>query len=238
MSILPLHCYQIRGQPTLIAVEQTSARHCWQQSHIIRSENCSTAICYIMATASSSARSKIPTVLSELRSGIFGTAHNPSNARTGAKYLRRRLKGPSAVAYYPKTLRLATINAETPWNRFANWEGDSNSTFKARVLASNAASAGQGGENQDGTWAVAQGAQIQEGEEARPRIWAAQMNQLSADQVVPGPRWTEVERQPGAGWVHDEKERVRMEEVELKRAMGRGPPKKGTSTKLCSRLPR
>jgi hypothetical protein len=157
-----------------------------------------------MATASSSARSKIPTVLSELRSGIFGTAHNPSNARTGAKYLRRRLKGPSAVAYYPKTLRLATINAETPWNRFANWEG---------------------------TWAVAQGAETQEGEEARPRIWAAQMNQLSADQVVPGPRWTEVERQPGAGWVHDEKERVRMEEVELKRAMGRGPPKKGTSTK-------
>ena len=186
-----------------------------------------------MASASSSARANLPAVLSELRSGIFGTAHNPNNARTGAKYLRRRLRGPSAVAYYPRQLTLATLNAETPWNRFANWEGDSAGNFKARVLGSSGASAAQSGENQDGTWAVTApsngSAEPKEGEAAPQRVWAAQMNQLPAGEVVPGSKWTEVERLAGAGWVHDEKEQVRMEEVEMKRAMGRGPPKKGES---------
>lgn len=182
------------------------------------------------STAVSSSRTKTPAVLSELRSSIFGTAHNPTAARTGSKYLRRRLRGPSAVAYYPKTISLASLNAETPWNRFANWQGDSAGTFKARVLATGA-SASQRGENQDGTWAVTKtGAEGEgEGSDAPSRVWAAQMNQVSADEVVPGAKWTEVERISGAGWVHDEKERVRMEEVELKLAMGRGPPKKGES---------
>ncbi|KAH7106187.1 mitochondrial ribosomal subunit S27-domain-containing protein [Auriculariales sp. MPI-PUGE-AT-0066] len=37
-----------------------------------------------------------------LRASIFQTAFNPTNARTGAKYLKRRLRGPSMLQYYPK----------------------------------------------------------------------------------------------------------------------------------------
>lgn len=140
------------------------------------------------------------------------------------------------MAYYPTTFNLATLNAETPWNRFANWEGDSPNAFKSRVLASGAASAAQKGDDMDGTWAVTKSAsttgssgEVTDGQEAEQRIWASQTNQLPAASVVPDMKWTQVERLPGAGWVQDEKERVRMEEVEMKRAMGRGPPKKGTS---------
>lgn len=58
------------------------------------------------------------------------------------------------------------------------------------------------------------------------RVWAAQLTQLPASELV-APGKVEVARIPGAGWVDDAKERVRAEEVEMRRAMGRGPPKKG-----------
>ncbi|EJD48631.1 hypothetical protein AURDEDRAFT_162086 [Auricularia subglabra TFB-10046 SS5] len=37
-----------------------------------------------------------------LRANIFQTSYNPTNVRTGAKYLKARLRGPSMIAYYPK----------------------------------------------------------------------------------------------------------------------------------------
>lgn len=45
------------------------------------------------------------------------------------------------------------------------------------------------------------------------------------EQVPAG--FSEVTRIRGAGWVDDARERTRREEVEIMRAMGRGPPKKG-----------
>lgn len=39
--------------------------------------------------------------LAHLRSSIFQTSYNPTSQRTGAKYLKSRLRGPSMVAYYP-----------------------------------------------------------------------------------------------------------------------------------------
>ncbi|KDQ59804.1 hypothetical protein JAAARDRAFT_68375 [Jaapia argillacea MUCL 33604] len=44
--------------------------------------------------------------LTRLRSSIFQTAYNPSSIRTGAKYLRRRLRGPSMIKYYPMRLTI------------------------------------------------------------------------------------------------------------------------------------
>lgn len=38
-----------------------------------------------------------------VQSQVFGTSYNPSNVRTGLKYLRRPLKGPSAVDYIMPT---------------------------------------------------------------------------------------------------------------------------------------
>ena len=45
--------------------------------------------------------------LRQTQSRIFNTIYNPTQARTGAKILRQRLKGPSLAAYYPR--RVATF---------------------------------------------------------------------------------------------------------------------------------
>lgn len=45
--------------------------------------------------------------LIQLRCRIFQTSYNPTSVRTGAKYLRRRLIGPSLLKYYPEELDVA-----------------------------------------------------------------------------------------------------------------------------------
>jgi Mitochondrial ribosomal subunit S27 len=52
--------------------------------------------------------------LSRLRCSIFQTTYNPSSTRTGAKYLRARLCGPSMVKYYPPVINLSQISREFP----------------------------------------------------------------------------------------------------------------------------
>jgi small subunit ribosomal protein S33 len=50
--------------------------------------------------------------LTRLRSVIFQTSYNPTSQRTGAKYLKRRLRGPSMIDYYPQQLSISAINKE------------------------------------------------------------------------------------------------------------------------------
>ncbi|KAI0294675.1 mitochondrial ribosomal subunit S27-domain-containing protein [Multifurca ochricompacta] len=50
--------------------------------------------------------------LTRLRSVIFQTSYNPTSQRTGAKYLKRRLRGPSMMDYYPQQLSISAINKE------------------------------------------------------------------------------------------------------------------------------
>ncbi|KAJ7695117.1 mitochondrial ribosomal subunit S27-domain-containing protein [Mycena rosella] len=57
--------------------------------------------------------SKMKTI-TRLRCEIFQTSYNPKNLRTGAKYLRSRLRGPSMMEYYPKTISLADVKRECP----------------------------------------------------------------------------------------------------------------------------
>ncbi|TFK65340.1 hypothetical protein BDN72DRAFT_871842 [Pluteus cervinus] len=52
--------------------------------------------------------------LTRLRCSIFQTSYNPAGIRTGAKYLRARLRGPSVVKYYPQELNLAEIARKYP----------------------------------------------------------------------------------------------------------------------------
>ncbi|KAF8528164.1 mitochondrial ribosomal subunit S27-domain-containing protein [Hysterangium stoloniferum] len=52
--------------------------------------------------------------LTRLRCSIFATAYNPTSQRTGAKYLRARLRGPSMVNYYPTSIRIHDINKAFP----------------------------------------------------------------------------------------------------------------------------
>jgi small subunit ribosomal protein S33 len=52
--------------------------------------------------------------LARLRCSIFNTTFNPTSTRTGAKYLRARLRGPSMVQYYPERLSMRHLNAMFP----------------------------------------------------------------------------------------------------------------------------
>jgi hypothetical protein len=61
-----------------------------------------------------SATGKRLATLNQVRATLFQTAFNPTNVRTGAKYLRRRLRGPAMVAYYPPKLDLADIVKRYP----------------------------------------------------------------------------------------------------------------------------
>ncbi|PPQ92123.1 hypothetical protein CVT25_007954 [Psilocybe cyanescens] len=47
--------------------------------------------------------------LTKLRCSIFQTSYNPDSLRTGAKYLRARLRGPSLVGYYPERINISQI---------------------------------------------------------------------------------------------------------------------------------
>jgi len=63
-----------------------------------------------MATVTHSTLAK----LSRLRCAIFQTSYNPKSIRTGAKYLRARLRGPSMVKYYPPVINLSEIARKYP----------------------------------------------------------------------------------------------------------------------------
>jgi small subunit ribosomal protein S33 len=47
--------------------------------------------------------------LKQLQCAVFQTTYNPTSARTGAKYLRARLRGPAMVRYYPETLDITSM---------------------------------------------------------------------------------------------------------------------------------
>lgn len=52
--------------------------------------------------------------LVKTRCAVFQTSYNPTSVRTGAKYLRARLRGPSMMNYYPPTLSLSSIIRQFP----------------------------------------------------------------------------------------------------------------------------
>ncbi|WFD42178.1 mitochondral 37S ribosomal protein S27 [Malassezia psittaci] len=62
----------------------------------------------------SGAPAKSLATLHVLRSKIFETTHNPTNARNGGKYLRKSLVGPAMLRYYPPQLNLKTLREAVP----------------------------------------------------------------------------------------------------------------------------
>jgi len=48
--------------------------------------------------------------LTKLRCGIFQTTYNPQALRTGAKYLKQKLRGPAIVNYYPTKLNISLLS--------------------------------------------------------------------------------------------------------------------------------
>lgn len=73
-----------------------------------RSKNTCLRVFALMATVSRLS------ALARLRCSIFQTSYNPTCIRTGAKYLRKRLRGPSMVRYYPQEINLSQIARQYP----------------------------------------------------------------------------------------------------------------------------
>ncbi|KAG8709452.1 hypothetical protein FRC08_018325 [Ceratobasidium sp. 394] len=67
----------------------------------------------VIASLVAPSRNRIQDLI-RLRCSIFGTSYNPTSIRTGAKYLRARLKGPSMLRYYPEPLSFKQINNMFP----------------------------------------------------------------------------------------------------------------------------
>lgn len=68
-----------------------------------------------LPTAATAAIQRLPTrarllEVEKLHCDIFQTSFNPTSVRTGAKYLRGRLRGPSMVDYYPPVLSIPRLN--------------------------------------------------------------------------------------------------------------------------------
>lgn len=162
----------------------------------------------------------IHSTVSALRSQIFNTIHNPTNARTGAKYLRRPLRGAAITKYYPKLPKLATLNAQIGSNEYANWSGLASGSMGEKKQVAGASEAG----------ADATSSTSGKDTEAASGSGSVVSRPLGTMEEMFGAGFSEVDRRPGAGWVQDDKERVRKMETELRHKLGKGPPKKGTSS--------
>ena len=60
--------------------------------------------------------------LTRLRCEIFQTSFNPTSVRTGAKYLRARLRGPAMTRYYPHELTIAKFNRMPGDFKIQDWD--------------------------------------------------------------------------------------------------------------------
>ncbi|KAG8853378.1 hypothetical protein FRB96_008168 [Tulasnella sp. 330] len=74
-----------------------------------------------MAAIAAPTRSRL-SALTRLRCDIFSTLYNPTGARTGAKYLRARLRGPAMVEYYPQQITFKEIDKKYPELKLINFE--------------------------------------------------------------------------------------------------------------------
>jgi hypothetical protein len=175
------------------------------------------SLCLHISNSKPLKMASIHNTVSAIRSQIFNTIHNPTNARTGAKYLRKPLRGSAIVKYYPKLPKLATLNSSLPNNKYANWGLASGSSSRSSVKAVESTETPEGAEVEAST----------EKEEVGGRSVA---RQLRTSEEVTGLDYSEAERREGAGWLLDEKERVRLMETTLRHAIGKGPPKKGMSS--------
>lgn len=64
----------------------------------------------------------LTTMLSALRAPIFNTVAVENNARTGTKYLRRRLRGPGVMNYIRTPVSIPALNRNVKWNKYAGWD--------------------------------------------------------------------------------------------------------------------
>ncbi|OCF43853.1 hypothetical protein I317_02296 [Kwoniella heveanensis CBS 569] len=148
--------------------------------------------------------SNLHNLLSSLRSPIFHTLSNPTSARMGTKYLRRRLRGPSVASYYPQLTnpfpKIQHLNKTHPSNPFAGWDG---AKLPETLTTPNS------------------------GKVIKENVQWKNEGAMLRDSELVDDGFTEVGRKKGLGWLAEGKEVRRAEKVRLRKAAGKGPPKKG-----------
>lgn len=165
--------------------------------------------------------------VSAIRSQIFNTIHNPTNARTGAKYLRRPLRGAAVTKYYPKLPKLATLNAQLGGNKYANWSGvRAGSSSQIKQVEGSTSGEAISPETEASTSESSSSGDVLT-EEPGSGSGRSVSRHLGTREEITGAGFSEVTRREGAGWVQDERERVRLLETGLRHKLGKGPPKKG-----------
>jgi small subunit ribosomal protein S33 len=95
-------------RPDIGAIEEVWRVTCYLAAVVSRRRRDEPTLKYTMASIAPSRLA----ALTRLRSVIFQTSYNPTSQRTGAKYLKRRLRGPSMIEYYPHQLSISAINKE------------------------------------------------------------------------------------------------------------------------------
>lgn len=123
------------------------------------------------------------------------------------------------MKYYPKLPKLATLNSSLPNNKYANWALASGSSSRSSVKAIESTETPEGIE----------GAEVEASAEKEEVGGRSVARQLRTSEEITGLDYSEAERREGAGWLLDEKERVRLMETTMRHAIGKGPPKKGMS---------
>lgn len=121
------------------------------------------------------------------------------------------------MKYYPKLPKLATLNSSLPNNKYANWSLASGSTPRLSAKAIDAIETTEE--------ASASTSDVEKEKESEGGRSVAR--QLRTSEEITGLEYLEAERREGAGWLLDEKERVRLMETTMRHAIGKGPPKKG-----------
>lgn len=138
-------------------------------------------------------------LLQTLRSPIFNTVATTSNARTGAKYLKRRLRAPAALAYVPHMPSIKGLNRNEKWNVYAGWDG--------------LAQPGQPGHEH----------QLPQHMVVPPPMGGLEFEEVERS-AKPGPPRLEKKL---AGWIEDRQEYIRFDDVARRNRLGKGPPRKG-----------
>ena len=177
-------------------------------------------------------------LLNSVRSPIFLTNYNPTNARLGNKYIRRALVGPAMNKYYSKPdHRLKKLNDPGPRGVYPGWN-ETPSIIGTRKAISTSHKPDRSDQNQsdnaekegseDGE--VVQEAKSPVGESASDKGPGEQGKSVATDGVSGS-------AEPKPVWLVDEYQRYRNWKLDSRRRIGKVRPKKGKWSKTFARDP-
>lgn len=169
-----------------------------------------------------------------LRCQVFQTTYNPSAVRTGAKYLKKRLRGQAMIDYITPSPALDIARGKENYLQRVK-EGTSSLTKlraimeapEYRIEGRPTMKSGPWWQTEDPSNPISKLVKFDK-ESFKEAVKAYKAGAESRGDVAKG--FQEVDHyDEGYEWLHDATEIVRQRDVAARRAEGRGPPKKGKS---------